>query len=251
VDQLEELAKRFGAGGLAWMKKAGGKLGGPASKGLGAAAESVADRLGLEEGGLALMVAGELDASAKILGEMRKEVARREKYDLTGKWNMMWVTSFPLFEIRPEDGRLVSCHHPFTSPLPEDVGKIEKDPLAVRAQAYDLVLNGWELGGGSMRIHDEGLQRRIFAALKLTKEQSEEKFGFFLSALKYGAPPHGGIALGLDRIVAMMTGSSSIRDVIAFPKTTSATCLMTRSPGAVDARQLEELHLRTLPAETS
>ncbi|HXI02321.1 MAG TPA: amino acid--tRNA ligase-related protein, partial [Candidatus Saccharimonadales bacterium] len=250
VDELEAQARKLGAGGLAWMKRADGKLSGPASKGLGETAASVADALGLEEGGLALLVAGEKALSAKVLGDLRKEIARREKLVPEGSWALMWVTEFPLFEVRPEDRRIVSCHHPFTSPRPEDRDKIESDPLAVKAQAYDLVLNGWELGGGSIRIHDPALQSRIFAALKLTPEESEEKFGFFLSALRFGAPPHGGIALGLDRIVALLTGSTSIRDVIAFPKTTSATCLMTGSPSRVDDQQLEDLHIRTvLPDE--
>lgn len=250
VDQLEEQAKRLGAGGLVWMKRSGGKLTGPAAKGLGETAESLAESMGLEDGGLALMVAGEEDPSAKILGELRREVARRQEMDLKNRWSLMWVTDFPLFEIRPEDRRLVSCHHPFTSPRMEDVASIESDPLSVRAQAYDLVLNGWELGGGSIRIHDESLQRRIFTALKLSREEAEEKFGFLLSALRFGAPPHGGIALGLDRTVALMTGSTSIRDVIAFPKTTSATCLMTGSPSAVDQGQLKDLNIRTvLPEE--
>ncbi len=249
VDELEELAKKLGAGGLAWMKRTGGALSGPAAKALGESASSVGEALGLEEDGLALIVAGAVDPGARVLGEVRKEIARREKLDKKDKWALMWVTDFPLFEVRPEDGRLVSCHHPFTSPHPEDASRIESDPLSIRAQAYDLVLNGWELGGGSVRIHEESLQRRIFAALKLTPEESEEKFGFFLSALRYGAPPHGGIALGLDRIVALLTGTTSIRDVIAFPKTTSATCLMTGSPGRVDPGQLEELHIRTVPPE--
>lgn len=193
------------------------------------------------------MAAGERDASARVLGEVRKEIARREKLTAGTPWSLAWVYDFPLFEIRPEDRRIVSCHHPFTSPVPEDVDLLETDPLKVRARAYDIVLNGWELGGGSIRIHDEALQRRIFRVLQLTPEQSEEKFGFFLGALRFGAPPHGGIALGLDRIVALMTESLSLRDVIAFPKTTSASCLMTRSPAPIEEEQLLELHIRTVP----
>ena len=246
IDELEERAKKLGAGGLAWMKRVDGRLAGPAAKGLGESAESVAGTMGIEADGLALMVAGGVDQSARILGDLRKEIARREKFALDGKWALLWVTDFPLFEVRPEDKRLVSCHHPFTSPLPEDAARIESAPLEVRAQAYDLVLNGWELGGGSVRIHDERLQRRIFTALQLSPEEAEEKFGFFLSALRFGAPPHGGIALGLDRTIALLTGSTSIRDVIAFPKTTSATCLLTGSPGRVDAGQLADLHIRTV-----
>jgi aspartyl-tRNA synthetase len=247
VEELENHAKRSGAEGLAWMKRSGGALAGPAAKGLGDRAEAAADLLGLEEGGLALLLAGPRDAASKALGDLRKEIARRERLAEGAPWRLAWISEFPLFEVRPEDRRIVSCHHPFTSPLPEDVPLLESEPLRVRAQAYDLVLNGWELGGGSIRIHDEALQRRIFAVLRLTPEQSEEKFGFFLSALRFGAPPHGGIALGLDRIVALLTEAASLRDVIAFPKTTSATCLMTGSPAAIDEEQIEELHIRTVP----
>jgi aspartyl-tRNA synthetase len=246
VDELEARARSLGAAGLAWMKRANGKFTGPAAKALAETAEAVATKLGLEEGGLALMVAGQGEAGAKILGSLRKEIAKREKLAEGAGWALLWVDNFPLFEVRPEDGRVVSCHHPFTSPHPDDLELLESEPLKVRAQAYDLVLNGWELGGGSIRIHDEMTQRRVFSVLKMTREQSEEKFGFFLSALRFGAPPHGGIALGLDRIVAMMTGAASLRDVLAFPKTTSASCLMTGSPSVVDEQQLKELHIRTI-----
>jgi aspartyl-tRNA synthetase len=246
IDELEEHAKRFGAAGLAWMKRANGELSGPAAKGLAATAPSVAEALALEEGGVAFLVAGERDPSARALGEVRKEISRREKLTAGAPWALAWVYDFPLFEIRPEDKRIVSTHHPFTSPVPEDLPILESRPLDVRARAYDIVLNGWELGGGSIRIHDEATQRRIFNVLNLTPEQSEEKFGFFLGALRYGAPPHGGIALGLDRTVALMTESPSLRDVIAFPKTTSATCLMTRSPAPIEQDQLDDLHIRTV-----
>jgi len=247
LDELEEHAKRFGAAGLAWMKRAGSEFSGPAAKGLGETVRAVAEALGLEDGGLGLMVAGGRDVSARALGEVRKEISRREKLTAGAPWALAWVHDFPLFEVRAEDRRIVSCHHPFTSPLPEDLPILESNPLEVRARAYDIVLNGWELGGGSIRIHDESTQKRIFKVLQLTPEQSEEKFGFFLGALRYGAPPHGGIALGLDRLVALMTESPSLRDVIAFPKTTSATCLMTRSPSPIEQDQLDELHIRTVP----
>ncbi len=251
IEELEAQVKSLGAAGLVWMKRSDGALTGPAAKGLAGLAPAVAERIGLEDVGLALMVAGERDAGARALGALRKEIARREGLAEGAPPAMLWVTDFPLFEIRPEDGRLVSCHHPFTSPRPEDESLLESSPLDVRAQAYDLVLNGWELGGGSIRIHREDLQRRIFGVLKLSPEESEEKFGFFLSALRFGAPPHGGIALGLDRIVAVMTGAPSLRDVIAFPKTTSAACLMTRSPAPIDPAQARELHIATLPDEPS
>jgi aspartyl-tRNA synthetase len=246
IDELEEHAKRFGAAGLAWMKKANAELAGPAAKGLGATAHAVAEALALGEGGIAFLVAGERDVSARALGEVRKEISRREKLTAGAPWALAWIYDFPLFEIRPEDRRIVSCHHPFTSPVPEDLPILETKPLEVRARAYDIVLNGWELGGGSIRIHDETTQRRIFKVLNLSPEQSEEKFGFFLGALRFGAPPHGGIAIGLDRTVALMTESTSLRDVIAFPKTTSATCLMTRSPAPIEEEQLADLHIRTV-----
>jgi len=248
VDELEDHAKRFGAAGLAWMKRANGEFSGPAAKGLAATAGSIAEAVGLEEGGIAFLVAGERDPSARVLGEVRKELARREKLAAGKPWALAWIVDFPLFENRPEDKRIVSCHHPFTSPLPEDLAILESQPLSVRARAYDIVLNGWELGGGSIRIHDEETQRRVFKLLNLTPEQSEEKFGFFLGALRFGAPPHGGIALGLDRIVALMTESPSLRDVIAFPKTTSATCLMTRSPAPIEQDQLDDLHIKVVAA---
>jgi aspartyl-tRNA synthetase len=250
VDQMEATAKQLGAAGLVWMKQIKGELTGPGAKGLGQIASAVAEKIGLEEGGLALMVAGPEGASARVLGGLRKEIAGRERLAEGKPDAMLWVTDFPLFEIRPEDGRLVSCHHPFTSPNPEDLDYLEKEPERVHAQAYDLVLNGWELGGGSIRIHDESIQRRIFHVLNLTPQESQEKFGFFLSALRFGAPPHGGIALGVDRIVALMTGASSLREVIAFPKTTSATCLMTGSPSFIDPAQMKELHVRSAVPET-
>jgi aspartyl-tRNA synthetase len=202
------------------------------------------DRLGARAGDLALVVADTRETASKCLGALRHEIARRESLKPEDVWALVWVHEFPMFELRPEDRSITPCHHPFTSPVPEDLHLLATDPLKVRARAYDLVLNGWELGGGSIRIHREDVQKQIFSVLRMTPEQSTEKFGFFLQALRYGAPPHGGIALGLDRIVAMMIGAPSLRDVIAFPKTTSATCLMTGSPSPIEPDQLEELHLR-------
>ncbi|HEY3176096.1 MAG TPA: aspartate--tRNA ligase [Candidatus Polarisedimenticolia bacterium] len=244
LDELTEHAKRFGAGGLVYFKRTDAEIQSPAMKFLDPErARAMLDALGTAPGDLALLVADVREAAAKSLGALRLEIARREKLRPASSWALTWVDEFPMFELRPEDRSVTPCHHPFTSPLPEDLQFLESDPLRVRARAYDLVLNGWELGGGSIRIHQEEIQRRVFAVLKLTPEQAEEKFGFFLRALRYGAPPHGGIALGLDRIVALMTESPSLRDVIAFPKTTSATCLMTGSPSPFEPEQLEELHL--------
>ena len=245
LDELTEHAKRFGAQGLVYIKRNEAEIQSPATKFLGeAGARAILDKLGARAGDLALIVADARAVAAKSLGALRLELARRENLRAGGTWAMTWVDEFPMFELRPEDRSITPCHHPFTSPVPEDLQYLESDPLRVRARAYDLVLNGWELGGGSIRIHREETQKRIFNALKMTPEQTEEKFGFFLRALRFGAPPHGGIALGLDRIVALLTGSTSLRDVIAFPKTTSATCLLTGSPSTFEPDQLEELHLK-------
>jgi aspartyl-tRNA synthetase len=161
------------------------------------------------------------------------------------RFEFLWVTDFPLLEYHEDDRRWYSMHHPFTSPLDEDADKLEDDPGAVRAKAYDLVLNGSEIGGGSVRIHDARLQARIFKRLGISDDEAKLRFGFFLEALEYGTPPHGGIALGLDRIVAILAGESSIREVIAFPKTANAVDLMAGAPSAVDAKQLRELQLKT------
>jgi len=245
LDELTEHAKRFGANGLVYFKRADGEVQSPALKHLGPErAAALMDRLGARSGDLALVVADTREVASKSLGALRLEIARRESLRRDDVWALTWVDEFPMFELRPEDRSVTPCHHPFTSPVPEDLPLLESDPLKVRARAYDLVLNGWELGGGSIRIHREDIQKRIFSVLKLTPESAEEKFGFFLQALRFGAPPHGGIALGLDRIVAMMTGAASLREVIAFPKTTSATCLMTGSPSRFEPEQLEELHLK-------
>jgi aspartyl-tRNA synthetase len=171
-------------------------------------------------------------------------MAKKENLLNPDAFEFLWVTEFPLLEYHEEDGRWYSMHHPFTSPLDEDIDKVEADPGAIRAKAYDLVLNGSEIGGGSIRIHDAALQARMFARLGISAEEAKERFGFFLESLEYGTPPHGGIALGVDRIVAILAGESSIREVIAFPKTANAVDLMAGAPSPVDAKQLRELHLK-------
>jgi aspartyl-tRNA synthetase len=194
---------------------------------------------------LLLMAAGPADQTSKLLGQLRLAIAKKENLLDANRFEFLWVTDFPLLEYHEEDERWYSMHHPFTSPVDEDVSKLEGDPGAVRAKAYDLVLNGSEIGGGSIRIHDAALQSRIFQRLGISGEEAKLRFGFFLEALEYGTPPHGGIALGLDRIVAILAGESSIREVIAFPKTANAVDLMAGAPSPVDAKQLRELHLKT------
>jgi aspartyl-tRNA synthetase len=179
-----------------------------------------------------------------ILGGLRTHLARKLDLVPAEQWNLLWITEFPLFEVSEETGGIATSHHPFTHPHPDDLDYLETDPLRCRALAYDLVLNGVEVGGGSIRIHDADIQARAFKALGITDEQAEEKFGFLLKALKYGTPPHAGIALGMDRLVMLLTGSESIRDVIPFPKTTSGQCLMSGAPSPVADSQLDELHLK-------
>jgi aspartyl-tRNA synthetase len=179
-----------------------------------------------------------------LLGTLRLAIAKKENLLNPDAFEFLWVTEFPLLEYNAEDGRWYSMHHPFTAPRDEDVDKLESDPGGVRAKAYDLVLNGSEIGGGSVRIHDAALQARIFQRLGISDEEAKLRFGFFLEALEYGTPPHGGIALGLDRIVAILAGEHSIREVIAFPKTANAVDLMAGAPSVVDAKQLRELHLK-------
>jgi aspartyl-tRNA synthetase len=181
-----------------------------------------------------------------ILGGLRIHLAQKLDLIQEGRWEMLWVVDFPLFEVSEETGETVACHHPFTSPHPDDLDRLESEPLACRARAYDLVLNGVEVGGGSIRIHDSPVQARVFKALGITEKEAAEKFGFLLKALRFGAPPHGGIALGLDRLVMLLTGSDSIREVIPFPKTTSGQCLMSGSPSPVTDRQLADLYLSAL-----
>jgi aspartyl-tRNA synthetase len=195
-------------------------------------------------GELLLVAAGEPDATSKMLGQLRLALARQKGLLNPDEYAFVWVVDFPLLEWDPEARRYNSMHHPFTSPHEADFGLLEREPGQVRAKAYDLVLNGSEIGGGSIRIHDATLQRQIFSLLNISADEAKLRFGFFLEALEYGTPPHGGIALGLDRIVAILAGESSIREVIAFPKTATATDLMSGAPSPVDPKQLKELHLK-------
>jgi len=241
LDKLNDKAKALGAGGLIWLKKPDGfksslKLD---ESGFG----RIWDALAGNSDGLALIIAGEEEKALKALGEIRKD-SIQEKVKGRHLFSFAWVTDFPLFEWSKEEGRLVSMHHPFTSPAADDIPLLGSHPEKTRAQAYDLVLNGYEVGGGSIRIHNMELQQEIFKTLGLTPKETREKFGFFLEALSYGTPPHGGIALGFDRLIMLLAGEESIREVIPFPKTTSALCLLTGSPSEVSEKQLEELGLK-------
>jgi aspartyl-tRNA synthetase len=242
VDEIEAIAKSAGAGGLIRLKRGAGALEGPAAKFLN---EAAVQRLGLADGELALLVAGPDQVSSPALDRVRQDVAERLKMVSEGKREFLWVTDFPLF-IREANGTLSSVHHPFTSPNPEDMALLDSAPEKVRALAYDVVLNGTELGGGSIRINDPSLQRKVLGLLGVDAAHAQARFGFLLDALSAGAPPHGGIALGFDRIAMMLSGASSLRDVIAFPKTTAARALFEDAPTTVPPEDLRELHLQNM-----
>jgi aspartyl-tRNA synthetase len=243
LDVLVDQAKQMGFTGLIWVRPGEPPL--CSVKSLGEATLRPAlERAYVSKDDLLLMAAGPADATSKLLGTLRLAIAKKENLLNPDAFEFLWVTEFPLLEYNAEDGRWYSMHHPFTAPRDEDVDKLESDPGGVRAKAYDLVLNGSEIGGGSVRIHDAALQARIFQRLGISDEEAKLRFGFFLEALEYGTPPHGGIALGLDRIVAILAGEHSIREVIAFPKTANAVDLMAGAPSLVDAKQLRELHLK-------
>ena len=246
LDDLTNYMKQMGAAGLAWVKPTSeGLSSAPVVKNAGAAAiDATLTQAGAKNGDMVFLMAGEKEPVLNLMGALRLELARRENWIPAGKWNMLWVVNFPLLEFSPDENRWVSRHHPFTSPVAEDLGILESNPGAVRAQAYDLVLNGTEIGGGSIRIHRSDVQARIFKTLGFTETEARDKFGFFLEALEYGTPPHGGIALGLDRIVMILAGQASIRDVIAFPKTARGVDAMSGSPSVVSDQQMKELGLQ-------
>ena len=244
VDGWVETARKHGAAGVLALRHRDGELQFQVKDVLTSEELSgLASTLGLEPDGLALIVAGDERTAAGALGALRGQLAREYELIAEGAHAFCWVTEFPLLTWEESDGRWYANHHPFTAPDPRDLEHLESDPGRVRSLAYDVVLDGFELGGGSIRIHDRALQERVFAVLGIDAAEAEERFGFLLEALSYGAPPHGGIALGLDRTVMLMAGAGSLRDVIAFPKTTSATCLMTEAPAPVDEIQLADLGL--------
>ncbi len=245
LDGLTEFANSLGAKGLVWLKVEAAELTGPTAKFFPAPAQQkLRERLGAKAGDLILIVADTQAVTSQVLSNLRARLASELSLYDPKAFHYSWVIHFPLLAWDAEEGRYVAEHHPFTMPMFEDLPLLDSDPAKVRAQAYDLVINGEEAGGGTIRCHDPIIQSRIFALLGLSPEEAEEKFGFLLSALRNGAPPHGGIALGLDRLVMLYSGLTNIRDCIAFPKTAKGTDLMTGAPGTVDARQLKELHIR-------
>jgi len=242
VEQWAELARSHGAAGVLTLKHREEGLEFQVKGALSAEEmQRAAERLALAPGDLGLLVAGPPLVAATALGALRKALARERGWITGDRHEFVWVTRFPLVERDAATGRLVPMNHPFTAPLEEDLDRLDTAPASVRARAYDIVLDGIELGGGSIRIHQRALQQRAFQLLGIEPAEAEARFGWLLDALRFGAPPHGGIAFGLDRLVMMMTGAASLREVIAFPKTTSATCLMTEAPSVVEAQQLAEL----------
>lgn len=247
LDGAQEVARRYGAKGLAWAKLGEDGWSGPIAKFFDASAMAAFNEAtGAAVGDALLFVADTPAITAAALGNLRKHLAKERGLIPEGQYAFTWVTDFPLLEYDAEAGRYFAMHHPFTSPRVEDEPLLDTDPGAVKARAYDLVLNGNELGGGSIRIHDQALQTKMFEALGIGDEEAELKFGFLLKALRHGAPPHGGIAFGLDRLIMLLSDATSLRDVIAFPKTASASCLMTQAPSPVDDAQLAELHIARL-----
>ena len=245
-DELTEFVRLFGAKGLAWVKVEAGGWAGPIAKFFSAGDQTaINERCGAGPGDVLLFLADREKVVCEGLGRLRLELARRFNLIPSGLFNLLWITDFPLLEYNEDEKRLDAKHHPFTAPMDEDLHLLDTDPLQVRAKAYDIVLNGQEIGGGSLRIYQPELQRQMFRTLNIADEDAELKFGFLLEAFQYGAPPHGGLALGLDRLMAILVGAESIREVIAFPKTQKATCPLTGAPSTVELKQLRELHLKT------
>ena len=245
MDALTEFVNIYGAKGLAWVKVVDDGLSGPIARFFeDVNVETLKQLTEAKPGDLVMFVADKPNVVAQSLGALRIKLAKELGLIDESKLNFLWVTDWPLLEYDEDAKRYVAAHHPFTSPKREDIEKLDTEPENVQANAYDIVLNGYELGGGSIRIHDGELQQKMFEVLGFTNEQAQEQFGFLLDAFKYGAPPHGGIALGLDRLVMLLTNRTNLRDTIAFPKTASATCLLTNAPGEVSDKQLEELSLR-------
>ncbi len=243
IDKLTEFAKQFGAKGLAWVKVTDGAISGPVAKFLTSIEDKLTASLQLEENDLVLFVADTLEVANNTLGALRTRIAKELDMVDNSKFNFLWVIDWPMFEWSEEEGRYMSAHHPFTLPTEESAHELEGDLSKVRAVAYDIVLNGYELGGGSLRINQKELQERMFKALGFTAEEANDQFGFLLEAMNYGFPPHGGLAIGLDRFVMLLAGEDNIREVIAFPKNNKAADPMTQAPSIVSEKQLDELAL--------
>ena len=242
IDELTEFVKTYKAKGLAWMKTENGQLTGGISKFIDDNLQKeIIKSSGMNDGDIIFLIGDERSIVEPALGALRVEIARREGLTDPNMYKPLWVTSFPMFKFDEKEKRFMAMHHPFTAPRVEDIDKLESDPAAVLSRGYDLTLNGHEIAGGSIRIHSPDIQKKAFSLLGLSLDEAEEKFGFLVEALTYGAPPHGGIAFGFDRLVMLLTGSNNIRDVIAFPKTTSALSLMDGSPDTVSKEQLDEL----------
>ena len=251
IDKMTEVAKQYGAKGLAWVKVVDGELNGPVAKFLTAIQGDLTAALGLEDKDLVLFVADTLEVANATLGALRGRIAKELGLIDNDKFNFLWVVDWPMFEWSEEEGRYMSAHHPFTLPQAETAHELEGDLAKVRAIAYDIVLNGYELGGGSLRINQKELQERMFKALGFSAEEANDQFGFLLEAMDYGFPPHGGLAIGLDRFVMLLAGEENIREVIAFPKNNKATDPMTQAPSTVALKQLEELNLQVEQDETN
>ena len=251
IDKMTEVAKQYGAKGLAWVKVVDGEWNGPVAKFLTAIQGDLTSALGLEDKDLVLFVADTLEVANATLGALRGRIAKELGLIDNDKFNFLWVVDWPMFEWSEEEGRYMSAHHPFTLPQAETAHELEGDLAKVRAIAYDIVLNGYELGGGSLRINQKDLQERMFKALGFSAEEANDQFGFLLEAMDYGFPPHGGLAIGLDRFVMLLAGEENIREVIAFPKNNKATDPMTQAPSTVALKQLEELNLQVEQDETN
>ena len=251
IDKMTEVAKQYGAKGLAWVKVVDCELNGPVAKFLTGIQADLIAALGLEDKDLVLFVADTLEVANATLGALRGRIAKELGLIDNDKFNFLWVVDWPMFEWSEEEGRYMSAHHPFTLPQADTAHELEGDLAKVRAIAYDIVLNGYELGGGSLRINQKELQERMFKALGFSAEEANDQFGFLLEAMDYGFPPHGGLAIGLDRFVMLLAGEENIREVIAFPKNNKATDPMTQAPSTVALKQLEELNLQVEQDETN
>jgi len=245
LDEMAEAMRSQKDLGLAWAKLADGNWQGPVGRHIGEAERTrAAEVAALKQGDTLLMLAGPRDQIRPLMGDLRLQLATKFNLRRAEELRFLWVADFPLFEYSDEERRLVSVHHPFTAPHPDDLELLDSSPLTVRALAYDMVLNGQEMGGGSIRIHDPQFQLKIFSLLGIGRDEALSKFGFLLDALSYGAPPHGGIAFGVDRMAMMVCGTDSLRDVMAFPKTQKAVDLMSGAPSEIDAKQLQELSIK-------